>query len=166
MTDRIVERIYPGAFTKALENDDVRALFNHNSDMPLGRNKAGTLRLSVDDYGLRYEIDMQDTQVGRDVGFSVNRGDVTGSSFAFDVAEETWKRSEGMDIRELRELNLYDVGPVTYPAYEATTTSIRSVAERLEVWLCYERAEKWFSGKGQRERNRKMLTKGIRLNTV
>ena len=76
-----VERIQPGAFKRAIEEaDDVRGLFNHEPSQILGRTKSGTMRLSEDETGLRYEIDVPDTQVGRDVVTSIDRGDVTGSS--------------------------------------------------------------------------------------
>ena len=68
LADDYVERIQPGAFNNALKNaDDARALFNHDSNQVLGRVSSGTLRLNVDEVGLRYQIDLPDTQLGRDV---------------------------------------------------------------------------------------------------
>jgi HK97 family phage prohead protease len=121
-----VERIAPGAFSRTIREDDVRALFNHDSDNLLGRTRSGTLRLSVDSRGLRYEIDLPDTTVGRQVAALVRRGDVTGSSFAFDTRDyrEYWEGSTR--IRELTDLKLYDVGPVTFPAYSGTTAGVRA----------------------------------------
>lgn len=122
----IVERIKPGAFDRAIKEDDVRALFNHDHSLVLGRNKAGTLRLSVDAKGLRYEIDAPDTATGRDVAELIRRGDVTGSSFCF-VPDVTTYREEGDTyIVERESVRLFDVSPVTFPAYEATTTGLRS----------------------------------------
>lgn len=123
-----VERIMPGAFDKAIEGDDVRALFNHDSNYLLGRTTSGTLRLSVDKIGLRYDIDLPDTQVGRDTATSADRGDISGSSFAFAIRESgaEWRRENGIEIRELRELELFDVSPVTFPAYKSTTVAVRS----------------------------------------
>ena len=121
------ERIDRSAFNRALsEKDDARALFNHDPNFLLGRASAGTLRLSVDDIGLRYENDLPDTQVGRDLATSIERGDLTGSSFGFRVKSQTWTEEEGRDIRTINEVELFDVGPVTYPAYDATTTGLRS----------------------------------------
>ena len=79
------ERIERGAFDKTLERGDVAALFSHRHDQVLGHTQSGTLRLSIDDRGLKYEIDPPDTQLGRDVVTSIRRGDIRGSSFGFDV---------------------------------------------------------------------------------
>lgn len=132
--DGYVERIMPGAFDRAIQEDDVRALFNHDANYVLGRNKASTLRLSVDSVGLRYEIDMPDTQTGRDVRQLIERGDVDGSSFAFIADGVERRRDNGVEVREVTSVQLYDVGPVTYPAYAATTTDTRDAKRNLEEW--------------------------------
>jgi len=125
--DGFVERILPGAFSAAMVHDDVRALFNHSPDMILGRNKAGTLRLKEDNVGLLYEIDLPPTQVGRDVAASVDRGDVTGSSFAFQIQEQNRRTTNaGIDVRELCQVSLFDVGPCSFPAYSSTSVSART----------------------------------------
>lgn len=133
--DGFIERIAPGAFSDAMGRDDVRALFNHEPNLILGRNKAGTLRLSEDEVGLRYDIDLPDTQTGRDVAESISRGDVTGSSFAFSITDQERRTENGVDVREIRGVNLYDVGPVTYPAYESTSVSSRSgeISEEVDA---------------------------------
>ena len=100
----------------------------------LGRCSAGTLRLSIDDVGLRYEIDPPDTQSGRDCVTSIERGDMTGSSFGFNVTSQAW-RDESVDdeqysIREITGVELFDVSPVTYPAYEGTSTGVARSAVR------------------------------------
>ncbi|KKK80722.1 hypothetical protein LCGC14_2820640 [marine sediment metagenome] len=79
------ERIMPGAFAKALNTCDVRALVNHNPDALLGRTKSGTLRLSENKQGLQFEIDLPDTQAARDTRESIKRGDMTGCSFSFSI---------------------------------------------------------------------------------
>lgn len=124
----MVERIKPQAFDRALsEGQDVRGLFNHESARILGRTASGTMRLSVDSVGLKYEIDLPDTQEARDLATLIARGDITGSSFAFGANKTEWEdRSDGLSIRSLVDVDLYDVGPVTYPAYEATSTAVRS----------------------------------------
>lgn len=134
----IVEHIAPGAFDLT---QDVRGLFNHDPSLLLGRTKSGTLRLSTDQRGLRYEIDIPDTTTGRDVAESIKRGDITGSSFAFTPTESKWMRDEqrGVDIREIRKVDLFDVGPVVFPAYEASTTGLRSegcedAAKSRDAW--------------------------------
>lgn len=145
---RAVERIMPGAFDGVLSRgDDVRGLFNHDSNQILGRTKSGTMRLSVDARGLAYEIDQADTTPGRDVAAYLERGDVSGSSFSFrvDMDGVKWTMTgDGDKVNEVREIlsvsQLYDVGPVAFPAYETTDAGVRaaeSVAEARkarEAW--------------------------------
>jgi uncharacterized protein len=140
------ERIRPGAFDRAVKEDDVRALFNHDPNQVLGRGASGTLRLRLEPQGLGYDIDPPDTQVGRDVLTILDRGDVTGSSFAFVPRRTTWEEVRDADgsttyIRWIEEVELFDVGPVTYPAYDSTTSTARStetvddVRAELGKWL-------------------------------
>lgn len=140
------ERIMPGAFDRAVAEDDVRALVNHDSSQIVGRKSAGTLRLSTDSRGLKYEIDLPDTTVGRDIAESVKRGDITGSSFGFMVDEQAWRSlPDGREIRELVALRLLDVGPVTFPAYEASSVAVRSLGsakDEREQELKSQQAEK------------------------
>lgn len=132
------EVIRPGAFDRALKEDhDVRALVNHESGQILGRTKSGTLRLSVDERGLRYEVDLPDTTVGRDIAESIKRGDISGSSFGFRVTDggDAWPKESrvgGMATREILDLELLDVSPVTYPAYQATQVSLRALERAQE----------------------------------
>lgn len=130
------ERIAPGAFGSAIQEDDVRALFNHDPNYVLGRNTSGTLRLSEDERGLRYEVQPPDTQWARDLMVSVERGDVSQSSFGFSVVREEWSTPENradLPTRTILEARLFDVSPVTYPAYEETTAEARSQAEALRT---------------------------------
>lgn len=123
------ERIALGAFTDAVKHDDVRALFNHDANFVLGRTSAGTLRLLEDDHGLRYDVDPPETTWARDLMVSVQRGDVSQSSFAFEVTEEEWDYGQRGEtpLRTIKAVRLYDVSPVTYPAYESTSVSARSL---------------------------------------
>lgn len=128
------EQVAPGAFDAALKRDDVRALWNHDPNYVLGRTSADTLRLSVDKRGLRYELAPPDTQWARDLMTSIRRGDVTQSSFAFRVAKEEWEeptRDHPLPLRTIREVELFDVSPVTYPAYDATSVAARDAAAAL-----------------------------------
>ena len=139
--DNLFERIAPGAFDRALsESDDVRALFNHDPNYILGRSSAGSLRLSVDDRGLLYEIDldMSDPDSTR-VLRKVERGDVSGSSFAFTIDDQEIVQDEGRNIREIRSVSLYDVGPVTFPAYESASSGVRME----DVTECRSAVESW-----------------------
>ena len=123
------EKILPGAFDNVLE-DDVRALFNHDSNIVLGRTKAKTLAISVDEKGLRYDIEPPDTQAARDLMISIERGDVSQSSFGFQVARDgdEWDEDEKGDaIRIIKKIKrLWDVSPVTFPAYPETDVAKRS----------------------------------------
>lgn len=131
-----VERIAPGAFAKTLKEADVRALFNHDPNMVLGRNKSGTLRMEEDSNGLAYEIDLPDTTLGRDVATLLERGDISGSSFGFRVITDDWAETRsGFPLRTLKEVALRDVGPVTYPAYVDSTSALRSFAEARSLDL-------------------------------
>jgi HK97 family phage prohead protease len=127
-----VEEIAPGAFDESLASDgDVLARAEHDSRMLLGRRSSGTLRLSVDATGLRYEVDLPDTSVARDLSALVERGDVKQSSFAFFIeerADEEWKTTaEGTPLRILKRVSLVDVAPVAQPAYQQTTVSARAL---------------------------------------
>lgn len=120
------ERIAPGFFDDVLGND-VRGLFNHDPNLILGRSKAKTLRIGVDSTGLWYEWDNPNTSYSNDLMLSIERGDVDQSSFAFSTKEDRWDKMDGIWVRTLLRANsLYDVSPVTYPAYPDTEASARA----------------------------------------
>ena len=131
---QFVEKVSRGAFSRALEEQqDVRALWNHDSALVLGRTKSGTLRLREDRQGLAVEIDPPDTQVGRDAVESIRRGDVDQMSFGFVVKQDSFEERGGPNgelVRTLEDVDLFDVSPVTYPAYEGTDVAVRS----CEAW--------------------------------
>lgn len=132
------EVISPGAFTTAIAEDDVRALWNHNPDFVLGRNRSKTLDLAEDDHGLKMVNTPPDTQWARDLEVSIERGDVNQMSFAFSVragGEQWHEDEEGVVIRTITDAKLYDVSPVTYPAYTQTDVSARSVEWATEQGL-------------------------------
>lgn len=126
------EEVAPGAYSKTIQENDIRALWNHDTNIVLGRNKAGTLQLVEDEKGLRVEIDPPDNEWGRPVVDAVQRGDVTGMSIAFRVVKEDWwhlpEGSKELPKRTIKEAKLYEVSPVTFPAFEKTSISARSVA--------------------------------------
>lgn len=126
------EMIAPGAFAKSLESADIRAVFNHDSNIVLGRNKAGTLRLKEDRNGLAFEIDPPDTQAARDLIISINRGDINQMSFRFRAIDDKWERRDGEMIRILKEVRLLDVSPVTFPAYIDTDIAVRSMEKAIK----------------------------------
>lgn len=125
-----VEEIEPGAFDAA-DVSDVRALFNHDPNMLLARTSSGTLRLTTDARGLKYEFELPDTNAGRDLRELLRRGDVSQSSFGFTIDEQAWEEREGIPVRKIKKVKrLFDVSPVTYPAYPDTQVALRS----LEQW--------------------------------
>lgn len=126
------EQIAPGAFADSIKTDDIRALFNHDSNHVLGRNKAGTLRLSEDEKGLYFEVDLADTQFNRDLYTSIQRGDISQCSFGFMPTVTEWLSvPDETDLRTIKKCQLFDVSPVTFPAYPTTDASVRSAEQ---VW--------------------------------
>ena len=128
------EKIRIGAFSNAVKTDDVRALFNHNSNYVLGRNLAGTLALREDTAGLWFEVEAPNTQWARDLHESVKRGDINQFSFAFVTKKDDWKDEGDTVVRELIEVGLRDVSIVTNPAYLQTSVQARSNDEVFEEY--------------------------------
>jgi HK97 family phage prohead protease len=125
-----IERIAPGAFKKSLKTSDVRALFNHDSNIILGRISAGTLDLKEDKKGLFMSVTPPDTQLVRDMVLSpIERGDITQQSFGFNIKSDEWKDlDKDVPIRTITEVdNIFDVSPVTFPAYPDTEVALRSL---------------------------------------
>jgi uncharacterized protein len=121
------EEIAPGAFAKTLNEADVRFLINHDPNLVLARNTAGTLRLSEDDVGLAVDADLAPTSYGKDLAISLDRGDVTQMSFAFDMIGYEWRiEDDGTEVLRHTEVALWDVSAVTYPAYADTDAGLRS----------------------------------------
>jgi len=118
------EIIAPGAFTESLKTADVRALFNHDSNIILGRNKAGTLSVAEDARGLAIEISPPDTQAARDLLVSMERGDISEMSFGFRTVEDKWEIKDGDDLRTLVKVDIFDISPVTFAAYPDTDVSV------------------------------------------
>ena len=124
------EVIAPTAFEGRLE-DDVRFLFNHDPNMLLARSTNGTLRMSVDHIGLRYEAQIPDTSTGRDVLTLLRNNTLNQNSFAFIVEDDSWEVRDGMNVRTINKVSmLADISLVSYPAYsEAKTIALRSMEE-------------------------------------
>jgi len=134
------EYIAPGAFDGRLE-DDVRFLVNHDANLILARTTNGTLRLSVDEKGLRYEADMPNTSTARDLMELLKNGTISQSSFAFTVEEDSWEVKDGMNIRTIDKVSqLYDVSSVTYPAYNSASSSV--ALRSMKEWQEKEEAKK------------------------
>lgn len=133
------ERVMPTAFDRVIrEKQDVRGFFNHDPNFVLGRIGSGTMRLAVDKRGLRYEIDFdQEDYDHQRVASKIKRGDVTGSSFSFVPTPNGQKfvttGKGGDDIRELHDVDVFDVGPVSMPAYQSTSADVRSIFDAWQV---------------------------------
>lgn len=124
------EKVAPGAFTESLKIDDIRALWNHDTNIVLGRNRANTLKLWEDAEGLSVEITPPDTQLVRDMLESIARGDVSQMSFGFQVLRQTWVEEEDeKDLRIIDKVKLWEVSPVTFPFYEDTDVALNSHRE-------------------------------------
>jgi len=131
-----IERVAPGAFTESINaGDDVRALINHNSDLILGRTVSKTLTLREDEQGLHVTILPPNTSYARDLLESTKRGDISQMSFGFQVPPggDRWEHGKNgqPDVRTLLKVKLFDVSPVTYPAYPDTDVAVRSHAAFL-----------------------------------
>lgn len=124
------EVIVAGAFPV---DGDIRALWQHEAAMVLGRTVAGTLELRADDSGIYAESTPPDTAWARDAMVSIERGDVTGSSFGFYVDEDEWILTEREVIRRVKRGRLIEVSPVTFPAYPTTSTSVRDMAAAMRA---------------------------------
>ena len=121
------ESIAPGAFSKTLSGD-IRALINHDTTLVLGRTKANTLQLREDNHGLWGHIDINPNDTdAMNLYERVKRGDVDQCSFGFDIlSEETDFRDDGSVHWTIKEVELYEVSPCTFPAYEETNISARA----------------------------------------
>ena len=152
------ETIDRGAITQELvDNSDVFALLNHDDEKVLARSKngVGSLKLTVDERGLKYEFDAAETQLGNDLLEYLKRGEINTSSFAFaldynDPEAETWTRKNGANYRTIHKIAyLHDVSPVWNAAYSATSVSQRSIDK------CKELEEKEQEEKRQAEDKKK-----------
>ena len=125
------EKIAPGAFDGVL-NDDVRVLFNHDSNLILARTTSGTARIGIDSIGLPFDYDSGDHTYSRDLIISMERGDITQCSFGFTIDEDKWEEDDdGRIVRTILKVKrLFDVSPVTFPAYPDTDVAKRS----MDAW--------------------------------
>lgn len=127
------ETIRAGAFGKTLrEKRTIKMFLNHNQDVVLASTRKGSLTLTEDDKGLLAEALLPDNEWGRPVADAVRRGDIDSMSFGFQAVKDSW--SEDMAQRELVEVRLFEVSPVTaWPAYPATNASVRELAEAIHA---------------------------------
>ena len=127
-----VERVAKGAFTRTLsEKRDQVALHSHDDGRPLAKRGKG-LELSEDAHGLAVEIDLPDTNDGRDLLAQVKRGLIDAMSFGFRVIKESIEKGEARDVRTLDEVELHEVSAVLFPAYPDTSLAVRSLKAAQE----------------------------------
>lgn len=130
------EEIAPGAFSETIGKDnDIRALFNHDWNNVLGRTKAGTLKLEEDDHGLKFEVELPNTSVARDLVESLKRGDINQCSFGFIPTAEEWDYSVEPAHRTITKVELFEVSVVSIPAYDDTEVSLvrsKEIANSVE----------------------------------
>lgn len=138
-----IEVVKPTAFNKTIREADVRALWNHDPQYVLGRTGAGTLELSIDQSGLYYRSLLPNTSYAKDLAELLERRDVRESSFTFFKVQDDWGLSpEGFPQRDLIEVGLIDVAPVTFPAYPDATSGVarrnalHSLAKRCGIDGC------------------------------
>ncbi|OWG38388.1 peptidase U35 [Stutzerimonas stutzeri] len=123
------EVIRPGAFARTLSAPtaaNIRAIYEHDNRSLLGKVGSSTLRLREDEKGLAFELDLPDTTLGRDLAELVKRGDVSGCSFGFLPVRDTWLDN----LRELRDVDLFEITITANPAYDATSVQVRSKLPR------------------------------------
>ncbi len=138
------EVVLPGAFNGQLTGD-VRALIDHDSGRVIGRTKAGSLRLTQDDKGLGVEIDLPETTDARDLATLIERGDISGMSFGFEVTKQEWDETGDMPLRQIIKVELFEVSVVAFPAYPDTT-----IAKRCLEAMRQEARQHNFSGAARR----------------
>ena len=129
------ERIAPGAFKRSLaESPDILSFWSHNKDVPVGRTP-DTLRVSEDDKGLRFELDLVDTEANRSLLTNVRAKIVRGVSFGFSAVSVKWDAGDDdtNDIRTLLDVDLYEVSPTVWPAYPETAIGERDHKKFLET---------------------------------
>lgn len=132
------EMLLPGCFRSILaQSPDIRALYSHDTSQVLGRTaKAGTLKLAEDDYGLRFEICLPNTQTARDLSENIRLGNIDGMSFGFSPDYETiqWERRNGYSLRIIRDIPILDeISVVAFPAYQASGVEARTALELREL---------------------------------
>ncbi|MFV9414702.1 HK97 family phage prohead protease [Klebsiella oxytoca] len=145
--DEFREQFAPGAFKDSLASgSDVRALYEHNYTQLLGRTKSGTLVLSEDDTGLRFELTLPNTQLGNDVLALVERGDLSGMSFGFRALKESWDIAQSPYLRTVTAAELREITVTSMPAYPESGVEIahRSLfAQHPELRRAGDNRRRW-----------------------
>lgn len=130
------EMVQRGAFTEALQRDDIHALYNHDYAYVIGRKRAGTLQIAEDDHGLRVEITPPNTQTARDLLENVRAGNIDQMSFAFsmDGGKQSWDETGDTPLRTIEKVGeLYEVSVVPRGAYPTTEIALRSLEQHRKT---------------------------------
>lgn len=137
------EKIQAGAFASSLKSKrNIKALWNHNPDYPLGSTKNSTLTLEEDKKGLRFELVLPETSWGKDALESIKRGDTDGVSFGFRTKKDAWDESDEKNIvRTLVEVDLIEISPTPFPAYPQTNVGVRSLQDIFESHMAERNQE-------------------------
>jgi len=126
------EKFSKGAFKDSLLDKQQMALWNHNTDVVLGSTRNQTLRLSEDEVGLRFEIDLANTTQANDIYELVKRGDINGVSFVFYAELEDWEDRSDTAVRTINRADLIEISPTPFPAYSQSEVNVRSLEERYQ----------------------------------
>lgn len=170
LAEILVEKIAPGAFKSSMQND-VRALWGHDTNKIIGRTTNGTLKLEEDERGLRFDLILPDTVDGKDAFTLIKRGDVTGVSFGFRVKKDQWEKGEEgkPHVRTLLDVDLLEISPCAFPAYEDTSVSARSALELIkekEVEWAHEQREKQRESVAKMKYSLDLLSRMSRLDAL
>jgi len=166
--DRFVELVAPGAFAESIAGGDVRALWSHNPDLVIGRTKNGSLQLREDDYGLAFKLKLPDTNQGNDAFKLIRDGYVTGVSFGFRVKEEKWARGNETTPhkRTLVKVELFEISPTAFPAYEDTHVAAREATEALKEVTAQWEKEQAAAKAAELSRGLEIKEKEFRLSRI
>lgn len=150
------ELIKKGAFAESLANNEVVALWNHDTQKVLGRTSNDTLELKEDDHGLKGTLHIASTSYGKDVYQLIKRGDIAGCSFGFYIDEYNDIKTDAGITHEVTKANLLEVSVVTWPQYEQTSISARSK----------EKAASFYQEEEKRKHKEFELAKAKRLQAL
>jgi HK97 family phage prohead protease len=131
-----VEVVDPKAVSTTLRTQDILCLNNHDSSQPLARTSSGTLKLSTDAVGVAFTCSLDTrSSYANDLAISVERGDTRGCSFGFQTNKDTWTNEQGMLLRTLNEIEVFEISVCSSPAYPQTDVSVRSIPKELRSLL-------------------------------
>lgn len=128
-----IEVFRKGAFAESLKNDDIVALWSHDSTKPLASTSAGNLKLQEDDVGLYFEMIPVETSWGKDAVATISSRVVKGMSFGFAAIDDRWGTKDGVSFREVLKAKLFEISPTPFPAYSASVVSVREMLKEAGI---------------------------------